>query len=983
MPDSEKDDSLAALIDRIRDHRFSYSVHGDELLDFLFYLQRNPAERDVFNNRAHDKEDDGKPETPGGESGSGEASEGDADDSEQTEASSDGDSIENYGSDDGNIFEEGEEREILGKRVFVPTAAALPRRADLAVALKPLQRRVQSIAAEWDIDGMVDRYAETGGMWELVFQKTKRPVAEVVLVAEDTGTIRFWKPLLDEFESMLQRDVKLPVRRYLLETRDEGPPVLTRYRGKSGAPPGILKSPSRRRVILFFSDAISAAWRSGAIPNLLRDWARVHSVTLVPPYHEDFYFRTALADFPLQTARVREKQSATWIETDTVGEIPVFYLPLSASWAASWSATLTHRSSGHPALSIGESIAPAWPPPEEPRPVPMIEDPVATLREFRRSASKATRELARSLAAVPLFPPVMRLVREGLHPRGDHTSLSEFLLSGLIYLKMPSDDPDRSLYEFCPVAEGQRELRDHFLDTDKPEEIEAVWQTVGRHVEYLDQVLGANRGTFAAFLEGDDLSAGEVVNLTVSEKAFAQVRGRVLMRFGGEKAKQGRKLLEQVAEKEPGFPEQVAEPEAATFTAQEDAEAELNLSEEASQEQSSQASLNVVETEGFPNTFLCYSRNDSAKFAERIYQYLSERSADSEIFFADRIVAVGEAWQEHIHRAIDRSAIVLVLIGERFAQEFQSSNYIAMEIEIALAQQKRIIPILINDAVFPSTKELPKAIEALSFLAGFHLRTDSMHFEADLERLVQELRRDETIKNRAPKNEGFTNSLGMPFLPVPGLDGVLFCQWQTRVQDYAAFAAENPGIDMEWKDYEYKGHKQGPDHPVVNVNWEDAVAFCKWLSKKEGKTYRLPSDHEWSMAVGIGDREDPKASPSEKDGKLKSYPWGEQWPPQEGSGNFAGEESDFDWKIEGYRDPYPFTAPVGSFALEHHGLKDLSGNVWEWCQDWYDADKDRRVLRGGSWVGDREVGLRSSCRLSHSPALRDDRLGCRCVVEAG
>jgi formylglycine-generating enzyme len=63
-------------------------------------------------------------------------------------------------------------------------------------------------------------------------------------------------------------------------------------------------------------------------------------------------------------------------------------------------------------------------------------------------------------------------------------------------------------------------------------------------------------------------------------------------------------------------------------------------------------------------------------------------------------------------------------------------------------------------------------------------------------------------------------------------------------------------VDGSWKDVEYQGHKQGPDHPVVNVRCEDARA-CTWLLKKEGKTYRLPTDHEWSLAVEIGDREDP------------------------------------------------------------------------------------------------------------------------------
>ena len=196
----------------------------------------------------------------------------------------------------------------------------------------------------------------------------------------------------------------------------------------------------------------------------------------------------------------------------------------------------------------------------------------------------------------------------------------------------------------------------------------------------------------------------------------------------------------------------------------------------------------------------------------------------------------------------------------------------------------------------------------------------------------------------------------MRFVPVPGTNPpILMSVWETRIQDYAAFAAENPGINMEWKDYELGGHKQGPDHPVVNVSWEDAKKFCEWLSRKEGRTYRLPTDHEWSVAVGIGGREDPEASPEDKNMEIEGvYPWGARWPPPKDSGNFDGTESAFS-KMDSYTDAFPFTAPVGSFELNHHGIKDLSGNVLEWCDDWYSNDHKYRVLRGGSWFN----GVRS------------------------
>ena len=123
---------------------------------------------------------------------------------------------------------------------------------------------------------------------------------------------------------------------------------------------------------------------------------------------------------------------------------------------------------------------------------------------------------------------------------------------------------------------------------------------------------------------------------------------------------------------------------------------------------------------------------------------------------------------------------------------------------------------------------------------------------------------------------GFTNSLGMKFVPAPIKGGktdgqsVLFCVWETRHQDFKAFVdatgydamKDSVGKTMEfhWDRHDAKWGKITGDHPAIYVSWEDAQAFCQWLTKKErdagtitaNQKYRLPTDHEWSCAVGIG-----------------------------------------------------------------------------------------------------------------------------------
>ena len=256
-------------------------------------------------------------------------------------------------------------------------------------------------------------------------------------------------------------------------------------------------------------------------------------------------------------------------------------------------------------------------------------------------------------------------------------------------------------------------------------------------------------------------------------------------------------------------------------------------------------------------------------------------------------------------------------------------------------------------------------------------------------------------------DEKYENSLGMKFVPVPGTQ-VFFCIWKTRVKDFEAFASATGhdaaegmwSLDPAETKFKQLGHtwknpgfEQTPLHPVCGVNFADAQAFCRWLTEKDRKagligdqqSYRLPTDAEWSVAVG-----------------RDKFPWGDQWPPPQGAGNYADESSDLKNKIEGYRDGYNRTSPVGSFRENKFGLYDLGGNLWEWCEDWYRADMNTeevkkaipaladdkggqtyRVLRGGAWVNTSPVRLASGFCLNELPLIRNAFNGFRCVLVVG
>jgi formylglycine-generating enzyme required for sulfatase activity/tRNA A-37 threonylcarbamoyl transferase component Bud32 len=155
---------------------------------------------------------------------------------------------------------------------------------------------------------------------------------------------------------------------------------------------------------------------------------------------------------------------------------------------------------------------------------------------------------------------------------------------------------------------------------------------------------------------------------------------------------------------------------------------------------------------------------------------------------------------------------------------------------------------------------------------------------------------------------------------------------------------------------------RGNTHPVVNVTWNDAVAYCRWADKY------LPSEAEWEFAA--------------RGTEGRKYPWGNQWDPNRA--RFRGNKGT------------GTTAPVGSYptGASPFGVQDLAGNVWEWTASLekpypYVATDGRedprtggsRVTRGGSWLGDSEF-LRAAARDFLSPTSKNDKLGFRCAQSA-
>ena len=258
-----------------------------------------------------------------------------------------------------------------------------------------------------------------------------------------------------------------------------------------------------------------------------------------------------------------------------------------------------------------------------------------------------------------------------------------------------------------------------------------------------------------------------------------------------------------------------------------------------------------------------------------------------------------------------------------------------------------------------------------------------------------------------------TNSLGMELALVPAGEFAM----GASPAEIAAVMRANPDATQDWFVDQFPQHtvriaqpfymatcevtnaqfrRFKPDHdskrflgktlnddrqPAVLVAWRDAVAFCQWLSEREGKRYTLPTEAEWEYACRAG-----SSTP---------YCWGDTIDPKRL--NFADRNTTFYWRDADADDGHAASAPVGSYPPNAFGLHDMLGNVWEWCADRYGADyystspaQDPTgppagrlcICRGGAW----DI-FASDCRCAKRGAYMPDdgdfSLGFRVVRRTG
>ena len=220
----------------------------------------------------------------------------------------------------------------------------------------------------------------------------------------------------------------------------------------------------------------------------------------------------------------------------------------------------------------------------------------------------------------------------------------------------------------------------------------------------------------------------------------------------------------------------------------------------------------------------------------------------------------------------------------------------------------------------------------------------------------------------------------------------------------AAEKGKSSGFISETRTFQYDrqgfnwtnlGWQQTDRHPVLNVNWFDAVAFCEWLGKQEGRRYRLPTEAEWEYACRAGTKaqfitgesiDSLQAIANLQDQSL--YALGPKFS--------NSETSSFLKKPVPWNDTYPFSAPVGSFQPNAFGLYDMLGNAAEWCRDWHGKDyyqkspdvdplgpsttDEGRIVRGGAFLHQPPY-CRVTWRIGGTPTYHNYIIGFRVVAE--
>ena len=394
--------------------------------------------------------------------------------------------------------------------------------------------------------------------------------------------------------------------------------------------------------------------------------------------------------------------------------------------------------------------------------------------------------------------------------------------------------------------------------------------------------------------------------------------------------------------------------------------------------------------------FISYRRDTGIYIARTLRQSI-ERENPSLRIFIDSDELSGGNFNEALLKNIEETPNFIFVMSQGALDRCQNpDDWVRRELAQALRLGKRVIPVFEEGVKFPDRHELPEDIRAVVDHNGVEY-SPHYHQEAikkiinflDLEHHETSIQREERIQKYFSRymvpikggrfQMGSDNGLADEVPPhFVRISDFFMMRYQVTQLEYQELMGINPG------------NFKHPRKPVQNISWHDAIAFCNKWSLRDGLQevyernedesvlihydragYRLPTEAEWEYASRAG--------------TTSLYHWGDGL---DDSDHYAWHDRNSDDCVH----------LVGTRKPNAWGLHDMTGNVWEWCNDWYDADYysyadefdpkgperdfgEFKVMRGGAWAYD-PYRLRAAARLKRDPALTDDVSGFRCVISA-
>ncbi len=398
-----------------------------------------------------------------------------------------------------------------------------------------------------------------------------------------------------------------------------------------------------------------------------------------------------------------------------------------------------------------------------------------------------------------------------------------------------------------------------------------------------------------------------------------------------------------------------------------------------------------------------------------IGQTVARRLADERLLVTGRDWATGDEWVEVAHEALLRHWPKLEDWMERRRESVRVLRQLQADTRTWLEKQRDLSYQWSHERVLEAVtalKQIGEEVQLSSEVQEFLGPIDPDEMLAELERPGTTHRRRLLIGERLdvlgdPRDGSGVDDHGTPDLdwrPVEGgevtisilsdpdnaysdvvdirskrVDGFHIARYPVTAAQYRAFIDAEDGWQdpARWGDDLYREEDGDTyefgrfgNHPAVYVSWFDAVAFCRWMSRRLGFPVRLPDEWEWQQAATSGE-----------EGRV--FPWGPEWDPKAEP-----------WRANTFESRLGQATAVGMYpaGASPVGAFDMAGTVWEWCLNKFDAPKvevtssgaddfDSRVLRGGAW-DDNQDFARSAFRFRYSPLNRYSNFGFRVVCSS-